>query len=102
MSEKKENDFFDRPHVIKNILLVFYICCALLFVVDFVLLFSDVLGYRKLYTEIEGVPAFYAIYGFVACVLLVVMAVKIRTWVMRDENYYGEHDEQIEQADEKS
>lgn len=32
--------------------------------------------------------ASYAIYGFVACVLLVLLGILLRRFVMRDENYY--------------
>jgi len=32
--------------------------------------------------------ASYAIYGFVACVLLVLLGIVLRKLVMRDENYY--------------
>lgn len=33
-------------------------------------------------------PASYAIYGFVACVILVLLGIVLRRLVMRDENYY--------------
>jgi hypothetical protein len=35
-------------------------------------------------------PASYAIYGFVACVILVLLGIVLRRLVMRGENYYGE------------
>ena len=35
-------------------------------------------------------PASYAIYGFVSCVLLVLVGRVLRRLVMRDEDYYGE------------
>jgi hypothetical protein len=38
----------------------------------------------------EKIPAFYAIYGFVACVVLVVIAKRMRKVVIRKENYYDE------------
>ncbi len=38
----------------------------------------------------ENIPAFYAMYGFVACVLLVVLAKWMRKVVMRKEEYYDE------------
>lgn len=34
--------------------------------------------------------ASYAVYGFVACVILVLLGRGLRRLVMRDENYYGE------------
>ena len=36
-------------------------------------------------------PASYAIYGFVSCVLLVLVGRVLRRLVMRDENYYREN-----------
>lgn len=33
--------------------------------------------------------ASYAVYGFVACVLLVLLGIVLRRLVMRGENYYG-------------
>ena len=33
-------------------------------------------------------PASYAIYGFAACVILVLLGIVLRRLVMRDENYY--------------
>jgi hypothetical protein len=38
---------------------------------------------------------FYAIYGFVACVLLVVIAKELRKLLMRDENYYDRIEDPI-------
>lgn len=35
-------------------------------------------------------PASYAIYGFVACVILVLLGIVLRRLVMRGENYYEE------------
>ena len=35
-------------------------------------------------------PASYAVYGFVACVILVLLGIVLRRLVMRDESYYGE------------
>jgi hypothetical protein len=35
-------------------------------------------------------PGSYAVYGFVACVVLVLLGRALRRVVMRDERYYGE------------
>ena len=80
-------DFFDKPHNITLILRVFYILCAVLVILDFVV-------HRHIYTEIESIPTFYALYGFVACVVLVLIASQMRKWLMRDEDYYEAQDEQ--------
>ena len=34
--------------------------------------------------------ASYAVYGFIACVLLVLLGIVLRRLVMRGENYYGD------------
>ena len=61
----------------------FYIICFLLVIADFIF-------HRHIGLEWENIPAFYAIYGFIACVVLVVIAKEIRKLVMRKENYYDE------------
>lgn len=83
MDNNKETkpDFFDKPDNIQKMLKVFYILCGLLVIADFIL-------YRKVYHSWENIPAFYAIYGFVGCVLLVVVAKWMRTFLMREEDYY--------------
>jgi hypothetical protein len=61
----------------------FYAICILLVLADFVV-------HRHIGFGWEKIPAFYALYGFVACVLLVLIAKKIRNVVMRKEDYYDE------------
>lgn len=73
----------DKPKNVKNLLNGFYLVCILLVVADFII-------HRHTTMEWEKIPAFYAIYGFVACVLLVVVAKKMRALVMRKEDYYDE------------
>ena len=91
--DKKENDFFDRPSTVKWILRIFYALCILLVLVDFIV-------HRHIETDIEKIPAFYAIYGFVACVLLVVIAKEMRKVLIRDEHYYESSDVKTEDAGE--
>jgi len=52
-----------------------------LFVMDFII-------HRHVSHEMESIPGFYAIYGFVGCVVLVVVARWMRVLLMRDEDYY--------------
>tara|TARA_R110002153_G_scaffold271568_3_gene439129 strand:+ start:22340 stop:22642 length:303 start_codon:yes stop_codon:yes gene_type:complete len=72
---------FDNPKNIKRVLHGLYICCALLVVFDFVI-------NRKVYHSWENLWAFYPIYGFVGCVVLVFVARWMRVLLMRDEDYY--------------
>jgi len=38
----------------------------------------------------EALPGFYALFGFVACVVLVLIAKEMRKVLMRDEDYYDD------------
>ncbi|MBH53288.1 MAG: hypothetical protein CMI18_02955 [Opitutaceae bacterium] len=64
-----------------------FIICGILFILD-LLFFSEFFD-KHAYFEWENWPGFYAVYGFVACVLLVLVSKYIlRPLVMRDEDYY--------------
>ena len=75
-SNKKPEGFFYQPENIKRILRVFYVSCVCLVIADFVI-------HRHILIDVEKVPAFYAFYGFVACVLLVLLATQMRKLVMQ-------------------
>lgn len=75
--------WFDKPENVRKMLKVFYVICALLVLVDFVV-------HRHIYHAWENIPAFYAIYGFVGCVVLVLIAKEMRKFLMRGEDYYDE------------
>ena len=75
--------FFYREEVIRWILRIFYLGAAILFFVDFLI-------HRHIITNVEKVPTFYALYGFFACVILVVIAKWMRIVLIRAENYYDE------------
>ncbi len=84
MSEGQEKiHFFDRPANVERLLKGFYAICILLALGDFV-------AHRHIGFDWERIPAFYALYGFVACVLLVLIAKQMRKILMRGEDYYGD------------
>ena len=66
MNDEKKY-FFDNPDNIKLVLRVFYGLCILLFALDFVI-------HRHVYHPWENLWGFYPIYGFVGCVVLVLIA----------------------------
>jgi hypothetical protein len=72
---------FDRPENVKRLLRGFYIFLVLLLIVDF---FISKHGYFPL----EEYPGFFAVYGFVSCVLLIFIAKVMRLFLKREENYY--------------
>lgn len=78
---KKEFDFFDKPG--NRIML------AVVYIVTLVaLIISDFFIPKHPYFSVEGIPVFYAVYGFVGCVLLVVIAKQMRLFLRREEDYY--------------
>ena len=79
MDERKH--FVDDPGNGKKVLRVFYVICAVLLLADFVV-------HRHVVHEWEGLWGFYAGYGFVACVALVLIAKEMRKLLMRREDYY--------------
>lgn len=83
-SEKKH--LFDSPRNVYRLLRIFFALCAALFGVD--LLFPRHLSFAEGVFPVEGWFGFYAIYGFVACVLLVLTATQLRKVLMRREDYY--------------
>jgi hypothetical protein len=71
----------DKPANQRLIRRMIFGACALLVIADF-------LVHRHISTDIERVPAFYALYGFVALVGVVMAAKGLRRIVKRDEDYY--------------
>jgi hypothetical protein len=59
--------------------------CGILFVLDFIL-------HRHMTHDWEHLPGFYAVFGFIACVVLVLVAKEMRKVVMRKEDYYDVDD----------
>lgn len=77
--------YLDKPENVQRLLKVFYVLCALLFVADFVI-------HRHTKIALEALPAFYAIFGFVAFCVLVLGSIGLRKLIMRKEDYYDVDD----------
>jgi hypothetical protein len=88
-STEQKVAFFDKPENITWMMRIFYTICIVLVAADFIV-------HRHIYVSFEEIPTFYALYGFVACVVLVVIAKGMRKFVMRDENYYDKRDDEVE------
>ena len=76
-----EAAFFDKPKNVKVLMYIFYSLCALLLILDLVV-------HRHTYHSWEELTGFYAIFGFIGCVVLVLLATWMRTWIIRPEDYY--------------
>lgn len=72
---------FDNPKNVKRVIWGLLIASMALFAADF-------LVPRKVEFPWESIFGFYGIYGFVACVLLVVLAKGMRKIIMRKDDYY--------------
>lgn len=73
--------WLDDKKNVKKIIYGLYAVCAFLFLLD--------ATYEKhAHFQAEYVFGFYAIYGFIMCVALVLAAKVMRVFLMRDEEYY--------------
>jgi hypothetical protein len=80
--ESQERTYWlDNPRNVDRLVYVFYVVCALLLLID---------GFVPKHGPfaIEHIYGFYGIFGFVACVALVLIAKQLRRVLMRPENYY--------------
>ena len=73
--------WLDNQRNVKKIIVAIVVVCALLFA-------ADGFYHKHPYFEAEAWFGFYAIYGFIMCVGLVLAAKFMRTFLMRDEDYY--------------
>ena len=85
MAEKGQNEkkyLFDRPGNVNRLLACFFSSLVILLIIDFFI-------HKHPHFPWEGWLEFYAVYGFVACVALVITAKYIlRPLVKRREDYY--------------
>jgi hypothetical protein len=72
---------FDDPRNVDRLLHGFYAVCAVLLGLDLIL-------HRHVSHSWENLVGFYALFGFVACVILVLVAKEMRKVLMRSEDYY--------------
>jgi len=94
---KESPRWLDQPGNVKKIIRWFYGLCAMIILAD--LIFS--LGWHKhaalsadsALHSVETFPAFYGVYGFLACFGLVYVSKLMRGWkgkniLMREEDYW--------------
>jgi predicted MFS family arabinose efflux permease len=79
---RKELTFMDSPKTQKRVRKYFFVSLG-------VLLLVDPFVSKHVHFSWEAVPAFYAVYGFIACVGLIFLAKLLRRLVQRKEDYYG-------------
>ena len=83
MIRKARTHVFDNPRNVRRVVRGLVAACA-------VLLGLDAVVHRHAVHPWESFFGFHAFYGFLACVLLVLLAREMRKLVMREERYYEE------------
>lgn len=78
---REKRGWFDKKNNLILFLRFFYGSLIVLLVLDF---FVD----KHPYFGFDGAPSFSAAYGFISCVLLVLIAKVLRMFMMKDEDYY--------------
>jgi hypothetical protein len=82
MMKKERKHFFDDPRNVQRVLKGFWVSLFTLLAIDFFVV-------KHPYFAWEEWPQFYAVYGFVACVALVLASkYLLRPIVKRKEDYY--------------
>ena len=83
MKDTDKRHVFDDPRNVKRAIYALYALCGISVIGEFVV-------HRHVDHPWEGIFAFYSVYGFVACVLLVLIAKEMRKFLMRREDYYDD------------
>ena len=81
-SERKRY-WLDEPRNVRTIYRALIVVCALL-------LLADAVYHKHVILAAEAWFGFYGIFGFVACVGLVLAAKELRKLLKRDETYYDD------------
>lgn len=82
-TDKRKTYLFDNPRNVRRVVHGLVAACVILAGMDLVL-------HRHVYHPWEAMFGFYVVYGFVACVLLVLLAKEMRKVLIRKEDYYDE------------
>ncbi|WP_282701809.1 hypothetical protein [Streptomyces sp. CC219B] len=81
-----DHRWLDEPRNVTRIVHALAVLCA-------AALLADLFYTKHPYFSFERWPAFFALYGFVSSVILVLTAQRLRRWLRRDEDYYEPPDQ---------
>jgi hypothetical protein len=86
MSDHRHDDdrtyWLDDKRNVKKVISALFTVCG-------IVALADLFPYKHhLHFDFEYWPGFYSIFGFVACVALVLAATQMRKVLKRDEDYY--------------
>lgn len=80
--QPKEWTWFDHPQNIRRLRLGFYAVLVLLVLPDFFI------HKHTLFSSVEAWPGFYAMFGFIACVAIILISKVLGFVLKRQEDYY--------------
>lgn len=83
MAKSEKKHLFDDPKNVRRVIYALYTLCGLS-------LIAELFVHRHVDHPWERLFGFYSLYGFVACVLLVLAAKEMRKVLMRGEDYYDD------------
>ena len=93
LPDKGKIHLFDKPKNVKRVIRIFFALCIAILLLD-VLFVSHVIHKHLSFKDdkfiYENWFGFYPFYGFIACVLLVLVAKQLRKILMRPEDYYDD------------
>ncbi|TDC54029.1 hypothetical protein E1281_16840 [Actinomadura sp. KC345] len=78
---KDDRRWLDEPRNVDRVVHGLYLLCALVFL-------ADLLYAKHPHFDVENLFGFYAVFGFVGSVTLVLVAKQLRRVLMRGEDYY--------------
>ncbi len=81
MSNSQKTYWLDKSENVAKLYRGLWVVGLLLVAIDLILPRHEDFGFATLF-------GFYGLYGFFACVILVLVAKRLRTVLMRDEDYY--------------
>lgn len=81
MKTKKEFDYFDRPQVKRKLWILLWGVCGLTII-------PDLFTHRHPHFGFDGFIGFYALFGFVTCAVLILLAKLIGRVLKVKEDYY--------------
>ena len=86
----EKQHLFDNPRNVQRLIRIFFVVCVVILGLDFVV--HRRLSFQEGAFAAEDLFGFYAAYGFVACVFLVLAAKQMRRILMKSEDYYERED----------
>jgi drug/metabolite transporter (DMT)-like permease len=79
--QEQKKHLFDNPRNVSLVIRGLYLVCIMLILLDFIV-------HRHISIEWESLPGFYGLFGFIACVAIVLIAILLRKALRRSEDYY--------------